>query len=141
MNDEPSNSVQKRGSDREDERCPVTLPSSLPGMSYRCRNNRDRTIEFVSDGCKGLTGYEATDLVKFGALNFKSLVGPADQERIWNEVQQALERRLPYQVIYRMHTADGEEKWVLEQGVGIHCGGELEALEGFITDITILTGC
>lgn len=38
---------------------------------------------------------------------------------------------------YRIRTAKGDEKWVWEQGQGIYdAAGELQLLEGFITDIT-----
>jgi len=121
---------------RENERRLATLLSNLPGMAYRCKNDRDWTMEFVSDGCKALTGYRPADLVGVGAHTYNSLIHPADQDRIWNEVQDALKQRLPFRLTYRILTADGRQKWVWEQGVGVYSGTELEALEGFITDVT-----
>ena len=139
MNGEQSNQAPQsevERSLRENERRLKTLLSNLPGMAYRCKNDRDWTMEFVSDGCEALTGHKALEFVGVGARTYNSLIHPDDQERIWNEVQEALELGVPYRLTYRILAADGREKWVWEQGVGIYSGAELEALEGFITDIT-----
>jgi len=116
----------------------ATLLSNLPGLAYRCKNDKDWTMELVSDGCEALTGYKATELVGVGARTYNSLIHPDDRNRIWHEVQVALTQRLPFRLTYRILAADGREKWVWEQGVGVFSGVELEALEGFITDITEL---
>jgi PAS domain S-box-containing protein len=139
MNGQEPNAGQQSEAERclrENERRLATLLSNLPGMAYRCKNDRDRTMEFVSDGCEALTGYKAADLVGADARSFNSLIHPDDRERIWNEVQEALKRGLPYRLTYRIIAADGREKWVWEQGGGVYSGTDLEALEGFITDIT-----
>ena len=139
MNDEHPNLVAQsevEQSLRENERRLKTLLSNLPGMAYRCKNDRDWTLEFVSDGCEALTGYLATDLVGVGARTYNSLIHPDDQDQVWTEVQGALKRGLPYRLTYRIVPADGREKWVWEQGVGVYSDDNLEALEGFITDIT-----
>jgi len=35
---------------RESERKMFTLLGNLPGIAYRCRNDRDWTMEFISEG-------------------------------------------------------------------------------------------
>jgi len=122
---------------RERERTMTTLLSNLPGAVYRCINTPDWPMEFISEGIRGLTGYSPEDLttlrVSFGA----QVMLPEDQERVWSEVQSALNLRQPYQLTYRMKTSDGRVKWAWEQGQGVFgASGELEALEGFITDIS-----
>ncbi|HAA27649.1 MAG TPA: hypothetical protein DCE56_08225, partial [Cyanobacteria bacterium UBA8553] len=121
----------------ESQRTLSTLMSNLPGMVYRCRNDRDWTMEFISEGCFNLTGYYPADLIENQKISFHEIIYPDDREGVSNEVQAALQQNRPYQLEYRITTATGEHKWVEEQGCGIFSStGELLALEGFITDIT-----
>jgi two-component system cell cycle sensor histidine kinase/response regulator CckA len=122
---------------RESRRALSTLMSNLPGMAYRCRNDRDWTMEFVSEGCRALTGYEAGDLIGNRQLSYNEVIHPDDREQVWKGVQAALEQQRPFQLVYRIQTCAGQEKWVWEQGRGVFSpDGALLALEGFITDIT-----
>jgi two-component system sensor histidine kinase HydH len=131
--------VNKRSQEelRESQRTFATLLSNLPGLAYRCRNDRDWTMEFVSEGCYLLTGYHPEDLVNSSKVSYAQLIHPDDQDMVWNQVQAALQKNQPFQFIYRIITAGGSVKWVWEQGrqVPLPSGG-LSALEGFITDIT-----
>jgi PAS domain S-box-containing protein len=121
----------------ESERKLYTLMGNLPGMAYRCRNDKDWTMEFVSNGCFGLTGYHSDDLVDNRTIAFNSLIHPNDQQSVFDKVQESLAEKHPFQLTYRLSTIAGEEKWVWEQGVGIYAeNGTVLALEGFITDIT-----
>ncbi len=122
---------------RESERMLSTLMHNLPGMAYRCNNNWHWTMDFVSDGCKALTGYAPAELVANARVAYGDLVHPDDRQMVWERVQAALVERVPFQFIYRIHTVSGQEKWVWEQGMGVFWeDGTLLALEGFITDIT-----
>jgi PAS domain S-box-containing protein len=114
-----------------------TLLSNLPGMVYRCRNDVDWTMEYVSDGCYELTGYAPDDLIGNRSISYNQIIHPDDRKMVRDEVRRALEHNEPYTITYRIITAGGEEKWVWEQGQLAPGGTGGEAsLEGFITDTT-----
>ena len=122
---------------RESQRALATLMKNLPGMAYRCQNDRYWTMEFVSTGCSKLTGYRPSELIGNSKLSYAQLIHPDDRDTVSKEIQAAVGENQPYQVSYRIKTATGEEKWVWEQGCGVFSSqGELEALEGLIIDIT-----
>lgn len=124
---------------RENERRLETLFSNLPGIAYRCRNDRNWTMEFLSEGCKDLTGYETAELVGENAVSFNDLMIPEDRERIWLETQAALGGNRNYKYTYTIRRKDGTLRTVWEQGLGVKGpDGAVEALEGFISDITEL---
>jgi len=130
---------RKRADDalRESERRLSTLMSNLPGIAYRCANDPEWTMSFVSQGSMELTGYAPEELEGDSRVTFGQLIHPDDRETVWQEVQAALAEEEPFQLTYRLITADGEQKWAWEQGRGIYDDeGELVALEGFITDAT-----
>jgi PAS domain S-box-containing protein len=120
----------------ESDRKLRTLMNNLPGMAYRCRNDRDWTMEFLSEGCRELTGYTPQELTGNSDFPFSNLIHPDDREMMWATVQRAIEEQRPYQMEYRLRNSHGQDIWVWEQGVGVFRNGHLEALEGLIIDIT-----
>ncbi len=122
---------------REGERALSTLMSNLPGMAYRCRNDPDWTMQFVSTGTRELTGYKPDDLIESSKLSFAEVIHSEDRKTVWQAVQAAIKDKQPYQLSYRITTATGDNKWVWEQGQGVWSqDGALQALEGLIIDIT-----
>ena len=112
-----------------------TLMSNLPGVVYRCRNDLNWTMEFVSEGCLELTGYEPEDIIMNKRVAYNDLIHPEDRQMVQSAIQKALRENKHFKVSYRIITADLKEKYVWEQGKGIF-SGDLMAIEGFITDVT-----
>jgi len=122
---------------KENRRRLQTLMDNLPGMAYRCLNDPKWTMNFVSGGCKRLTGYLPEELLNNSLLSFAEMIHPEDRREIWQEVQAAVKAERPFLLTYRIRTRLGGEKWVREQGQGVRdTDGNVSALEGFITDIT-----
>ncbi len=114
-----------------------TLLNNLPGMAYRCRNQQNWDMEFVSQGCLALTGYLPADLLEGGKVSYGELIDSRDQLQVFEQVQTALRQKQPFQLTYRISCADGTKKWVSEKGCGVFDPeGRLIALEGFVSDIT-----
>lgn len=122
---------------RESERSKSVLLSNLPGMAYRCRYDRDWTMEFVSDGCRELTGYGPDSLVGNRDLSFNELIAPEYREELWRKWERSLPEKSPIREEYEITAASGVRKWVLEMGQGVYDhDGNVEALEGIIIDIS-----
>ena len=121
---------------KERERALDTLMGNLPGMAYRCVNDRDWTMQFVSAGCEALTGYADEALLDNAALSFFDLMHPDDAARERRETETAMARDEPWTTTYRITTASGELKWVRERGIAVDAGDGVRVLEGFIQDVT-----
>ncbi len=130
--------VQKRTDELdENRRLLFTLMANLPGMAYRCLNDKNWKMVFVSQGVLELTGYEPKNLINSRDIAYGELIHPDDRERVWQEAQDALSRFAPFVMQYRIITKKKDIKWVWEKGRGIFSHNqELIALEGFISDIT-----
>jgi len=114
-----------------------TLISNLQGIVYRCRNDKNRTMEFLSDGTQELTGYSPKEIIGNSKISYGHIINQEDRVSIWKKVQEALKEKKHFQFIYRIVTKSGEEKWVWEKGKGLYSKeGKVEVIEGFITDIT-----
>jgi PAS domain S-box-containing protein len=115
----------------------MTLFGNLPGIVYRCANDPQWTMEYISGDCQNLTGYANEDIENNRKLSYADLIHPDDQSQVWEKVQKGLQQQEPFKLEYRIISAKGHTKWVGEQGRGVFSeNGELQALEGFISEIT-----
>ncbi|TVP45109.1 MAG: EAL domain-containing protein [Halomonas sp.] len=122
---------------RESERRLDTLLNHLPGMAYRCLNDRNWTMQLVSQGSEALTGYRPDELQGNRLVSFATLIHPDDQNKLFQEVQSAIANRRPYRVTYQLRHRDGGYRWMWEQGQAVMDeAGEIVCLEGFISDVT-----
>ncbi|WP_281195046.1 PAS domain S-box protein [Halorubrum sp. F4] len=114
-----------------------TLIENLPGMVYRCRNEPTWPMETVEGETESLTGYPTGTLERNEVVWGEEVIHPDDRERAWAAVQEALETDGTFEITYRIHTKGGRTKWLWERGRAVYGDdGALEAIEGFITDVT-----
>ncbi|MCE1189330.1 MAG: PAS domain S-box protein [Ignavibacteria bacterium] len=114
-----------------------TLMNNLPGVVYRCKVDEARTMLFLSEGCKNLTGYLPSSILLNSSISFMSIVVPEDRENLYEVIGAAVYTKDSFTVEYRLQNADGMVRWVSETGQCItDSTGNFLYLEGFITDIT-----
>ena len=129
--------IEAREQLKERNRFLEHLIASLPGMIYRCRNDRHWTMEYIAGACREITGYEPEDLINNRRLAYNDLIFPEHREFVWKRWQEAVLQKETFEDEYKIRTADGKIKWVWERGSGVYDEeGNLLYLEGFITDIT-----
>jgi signal transduction histidine kinase/ActR/RegA family two-component response regulator len=113
-----------------------TLLGNLEGFIYRSNNVRDLTLEYSSDGCLGLTGYPASDLIE-KKMSLNDLIEPEHVERVRDQRIQALKNNEKFELEYPIRTARDDTVWVLEKGSGTSGSDEgTGSVEGLITNIT-----
>lgn len=114
-----------------------SLIGTLPGMVYRCRNDPSWPMEAVAGEVEPLTGYHPTALEGTDIQWGEDIIHPKHRQQVWETIQHGLAEDGTFEVTYRIQTKEGNSKWVWERGRGIYTADEeLQALEGFITDIT-----
>ncbi len=122
---------------KESQRMLSTLMGNLPGMAYRCKNDEDWTMDFISDGCRNIIGYSPTDIIDNNLLSYNDIIHPDDRGLVAEEVRKGVEERAQFHVEYRVIAKDGTVRWVWEQGCPVFGeNGEIVGLEGFITDVS-----
>lgn len=122
---------------RENERMVSTLMGNLPGAAYRGLIDEKWTLDFMSEGCLELTGYEPDAFAGKGDVFFGDLIHPEDRMHVRQSVDDAIAAGKRFEMTYRIRTADGTIKWIWERGQGIPSeNGKVEFIEGFMTDVT-----
>ncbi len=115
---------------KESERQLSTLIGNLPGMAFRCKNDRDYTMEFVSEGCWDLLEYPPAELTSH-RISWNDLILLVDREMVWEGIQVGIREKGTYHVTYRIRTRSGNVKWIWEKGKGVYApSGEVIAIEG-----------
>src|SRR4051812_23113608 len=113
----------------------ASLTRNVPGAIYRCNLDSDWTMHVIGDEIERITGYPAEDFIENRRRTYMSLVHPEDHRRVEREVWVAVEADRPYELEYRIGTAAGDYRWVLERGCAVE-GHERNWLDGIIFHIT-----
>lgn len=119
---------------RENEERLRSLISNIPGIAFRCMNDKHWTMIFISDAVETITGYPANDFKSPNPKrHFSELYHPDDIEKIYSKVTEQTSYSLEYRIIRR----DGEIRWLMEYGTCVKNNetGDIW-LDGFIMDIT-----
>jgi PAS domain S-box-containing protein len=113
-----------------------TLLANLPGMAYRCNHDENRQMEFISEGCRNLIGYESTDFTREGGAPYAQIIVDEDRDIVTHEINRAVRDKMAFQIEYRIRTKSGRVKWVSEQGCAIHSAAEgKKVLVGYIFEM------
>ncbi|MBI4783342.1 MAG: PAS domain-containing protein [Oscillatoriophycideae cyanobacterium NC_groundwater_1537_Pr4_S-0.65um_50_18] len=122
---------------REREERFRSLLANISGAVYRCNYDEDWSMEFISQPIQAITGYVAAAFTQSQSPSFAEIIYPEDESRIRQEVEQAIVKKRPYELEYRIRHADGSLRWVYEKGQGIFdSNDELTWLDGVIFDIS-----
>ena len=122
---------------RESEERFGSLVSNMPGAVYRCRNDPEWTMSFISEMIQAISGYGAADFIDNGVRSFASIIHPDDRDLVDRAVQDGVGNKRSYSIEYRLCRQDGGTRWVHERGQGIFdSDGSLLRLEGVILDAT-----
>jgi PAS domain S-box-containing protein len=113
----------------------LSLARNIPGAIYRCALDAHWTMHFIGDEIERITGYPPGDFVANRRRTYMSLIHPDDRDRVERDVWEAIEAGRQFELEYRVLTASGDERWVLERGCAVQ-GHEGEWLDGIIFDIS-----
>ena len=120
----------------ECERRMRALLSNLQGMVYRCRNDAPWSIEFVSEGARGLLGVDPSELTS-GSVTLAALIHADDRAETVSQLRRCLQQKQRYDARFRVRHADGRWIWVRSLACGVFAAdGTLVSIEGYAIDVT-----
>lgn len=112
--------------------------NDLPGIVFFCRNDNNRTIEFISEACTNITGYEPSDLIINNKIAYGRIIHPEDKKMVMSHLEKAVKENKKINLKYRIITAKNKVKWVSEiSRVLLFPPSDLKLLEGYISDVTV----
>lgn len=109
------------------------LIGNLGGFVYRRRHDARWTMDFVSDGCRDVTGYDPHRFIANQSLAFGDLVARADWQRVNEQVHMAVNHQRRATIEYLIRTAHGA--WVLVEDrltPVVNAAGIVLAIEGIV---------
>ncbi|MFW6250865.1 MAG: PAS domain-containing protein, partial [Alkalispirochaetaceae bacterium] len=87
-----------------------------------CRNDPQWSMLYANKRTRELTGYDPEDFYR-GEVDLARLIHPEDRDRVYQEVQIAIDHRTPFHLVYRLRSEEGTM--------------ELRSQDGTRVDITI----
>lgn len=106
--------------------------SGIDAFIYRCRNDKDYTMQYMVGGVQRLLGYAPEDIIGNVRASYVDLTAEEDKEHIFAAVDDAIEAGQPWDVAYRLTHLGGQHVWVRERGTAVYEDGKLKYLQGLV---------
>jgi len=114
----------------------TSLVRNVPGAVYRCDVDADFTMQLIGDEVERISGYPVDDFIANARRSFDSIIHPDDRDGVHRDVARALASGEPYVLEYRIVTASGEVRWILDRGLHAVDAFGRQCLDGIIFDVT-----
>ncbi len=106
--------------------------SSAEAFVYRCKNDKDYTMEYMEGSVETLVGYKVDEIVGNKVTSFANLMVREDVERVFEEVDAAIDAKKSWNVFYHLTHKSGKRVPVRELGSAVYEDGELVYLQGLV---------
>jgi len=115
----------------------ANLMSNLPGMAYRCMNDKNWTMVFLSQGCHTVTGYTVMEILNNSLTSYSDLIYEDDRAYVCQCVEEAVAKHTRFQMEYRIVGKEGDLRWVWEQGNAVYnLDDTVMFIDGYIAEIS-----
>ena len=122
---------------KETERKFRDLVNNIPGAVYRCKLDKDWTMEYISPNIEKICGFSECDFIHNRVRTYASIIHPDDRQLVEDAVMEGVKSRQPYVINYRIIHKTGEVRWVYEKGQALYDSNEnVIWLDGAIFDNT-----
>lgn len=93
-----------------------SLMENIPGIVFRCKQDDNWTMEFISDSVEEMTGYPASDFIQNKTRTFESIIHPEDRKAVHRSINISLKKNKQYSIQYRIIDSSGKIHHVFERG-------------------------
>ena len=92
-----------------------TLIGVLPGFVYRCKNDSEWTMLYISSQCEDITGYLPDDIIYNNRISFNEIISQEYRHYLHERWHGILKIRGVLKEEYRIITKDGKIKANINQ--------------------------
>ena len=114
------------------------LITNIPGISFRCRIEKDWPLVYISDAVEAYTGYAPPEFLGDPpAMRLTDLVLSDERELLSQAVTRALSLGKPFDIEFRLRHRDGSTRWIWATGRGVDDDdGQTHYVDGVLLDIS-----
>ncbi|WP_199221463.1 response regulator [Desulfonatronum sp. SC1] len=122
---------------RESESQFKSLVANIPAITFRCRNDPDWTMLYMSNTVDMVSGYPASDFILNSVRSYASIIHPEDAPAVEKAISHAVAAGISWEIEYRIIHRDGGTRWAYEKGTGVTDDQDVVLyLDGFVLNIT-----